>query len=84
MAGILKYGMPMSRYAEKFTDPYLRKVFPTFQYDWTDTPTFVHLNMIGNCSSKNYGVIAGGSLEFAKAIAQRYGKLGGTINYGKK
>jgi phytoene dehydrogenase-like protein len=44
----------------------------------------VHLNMIGNCSSKNYGVPEGGSLEFSKAIEARYRKLGGTVNYGKK
>lgn len=84
MTGILKYTMPMSKYAQKFSDPYLRKTFPTIQYDWTETPTMVHLNMIGNSSSKNYGVIAGGSLEFSKTIAERYLKLGGTIHYNKK
>ena len=84
MTSILKYGLPMSKYAEKFTDPFLRKTFPTIQYDWTETPTFVHLNMIGNCCSKNYGVPAGGSLEFSRAIEQRYRKLGGTVNYGKR
>jgi phytoene dehydrogenase-like protein len=84
MAGILRLGMPMSKYAEKFSDPYLRKTFPTIQYDWTDTPTFVHLNMIGNCSSKNYGVPEGGSLEFSKAIEARYRKLGGAVTYGAR
>lgn len=84
MTGILKLGMPMSKYAEKFTDPFLRKTFPTIQYDWTETPTFVHLNMIGNCCSKNYGVPAGGSLEFSRTIEQRYRKLGGAVNYGKR
>jgi hypothetical protein len=66
MMGIMKWGLPMSKYAEKFSDPFLNKTFPTIQYDWTDTPMFVHLNMIGNCCSKNYGVPAGGSLEFSK------------------
>lgn len=84
MTSIMKYGLTMSKYAEKFSDPFLKKTFPTIQYDWTDTPTFVHLNMIGNCSRKNYGVPAGGSLEFSKAIERRYHKLGGTVNYGKK
>jgi phytoene dehydrogenase-like protein len=84
MMGIMKWGLPMSKYAEKFSDPFLNKTFPTIQYDWTDTPMFVHLNMIGNCCSKNYGVPAGGSLEFSKAIEQRYRKLGGTVNYGKR
>jgi len=82
--GILKLGMSMSKYAQNFKDPFLRKTVPTIQYDRIETPTFVHLNMIGNCCSKNYGVIAGGSIEFSKAIEQRYRKLGGIINYGKK
>jgi phytoene dehydrogenase-like protein len=84
MATIMKYGLPMSKFTEKFQDPYMRKVFPTIQYDWTETPLFVHLNMIGNCHSQNYGVPEGGSLEFAKAIEQRYRKLGGTTNYNAK
>ncbi len=84
MATILKWGVLMSKFAQKFQNTYMCKVFPTIQYDWTETPLFVHLNMIGNCHSKNYGVPAGGSLEFAKAIEQRYKKLGGSINYNAK
>ncbi len=72
------------KFAQKFTDPYMRKVFPTIQYDWTETPLFVHLNMIGNCASQNYGVPEGGSLEFSKAIEQRYRKLRGAIHYNSK
>ena len=84
MVTIMKWQVPMSKYAEKFKNPYLRKVFPTIQYDWTETPTFIHLNMIGNCHSKNYGVPEGGSLEFSRAIELRYRKLGGVVNYGKR
>ena len=84
MMTVMKWQVPMSKYAQKFQNPYLRKVFPTIQYDWTETPTFVHLNMIGNCYSKNYGVPAGGSLEFSRAIEQRYVKLGGTMHYNSK
>ena len=84
VATIMKWQVPMSKYAQKFKNPYLRKTFPTVQYDWTETPTFVHLNMMGNCSSKNYGVPEGGSLEFSRAIEQRYRKLGGAVNYGKR
>ncbi len=84
MMTIMKWQLPMEKYAQKFKNPYLRKVFPTIQYDWTGTPLFVHLNMMGNCSSKNYGVPEGGSLEFSRAIEQRYRNLGGAINYGKR
>jgi phytoene dehydrogenase-like protein len=78
---LARLGTPMKVYAEKFTNPFLRKAFPTIQYDWTDTPMFVHLNMIGNCHAKNYGVPVGGSLEFSKAIEQRYERLGGKVHY---
>ncbi len=78
---LARLGTPMKVYAEKFKDPFLRKMFPTIQYDWTDIPLFVHLNMIGNCYAKNYGVPAGGSLEFSKVIEQRYQRLGGKIHY---
>jgi phytoene dehydrogenase-like protein len=84
MATIMKWQIPMSKYAQKFKNVYIRKVFPTVQYDWTENPTFVHLNMMGNCSSKNYGVPEGGSLEFSRAIEQHYRKLGGAVNYGKR
>jgi phytoene dehydrogenase-like protein len=84
MATLMKYGLPISQFAQKFQDPFMRKVFPTIQYDWIETPLFVHLNMMGNCHSQNYGVPEGGSLEFAKAIEQKYRKLGGTINYNAK
>lgn len=39
---------------------------------------------MGNCNSQNYGVPMGGSLEFSRAIEQRFQKLGGTIHYGKR
>ncbi|MCW4010118.1 MAG: NAD(P)/FAD-dependent oxidoreductase [Candidatus Bathyarchaeota archaeon] len=78
---LARLGAPMKVYAEKFKNPFLRKAFPTIQYDWPDTPVFVHLNMIGNCDAKNYGVPVGGSLEFSKAIEQRYRRLGGELNY---
>ena len=81
MMGLMKWQLPISKYALKFKNPYMRKVFPTIQYDWVDTPLFVHLNMIGNCYSKNYGTPEGGSLEFSRAIEQRYRKLNGEINY---
>ncbi|MCW4019139.1 MAG: NAD(P)/FAD-dependent oxidoreductase [Candidatus Bathyarchaeota archaeon] len=78
---LARLGKPMKTYAEKFKDPFLRKTFPTIQYDWTDVPVFLHLNMLGNCHSKNYGVPAGGSLDFSKAIEQRYRRLGGDVEY---
>jgi phytoene dehydrogenase-like protein len=84
MAAIMKYNVSMSKYAEKFQDSYMRKAFSTIQYDWTETPLLIHLNMIGNCHSNNYGVLKGGSLELSRAMEQRYKKLGGTLHYNAK
>jgi phytoene dehydrogenase-like protein len=81
---LMKWTKSLRKFAEKFKDPFMRKAFPTIQYDWPDIPTFIHLNMIGNCHSKNYGVPEGGSLEFSKAIARRYSSLGGTIFYSSR
>jgi phytoene dehydrogenase-like protein len=71
----------MKKYAEKFKDPFLRKAFPTIQYDSPETPMLAHLNILGNSHTQNYGIPVGGSLEFSKTIEKRYLKLGGTINY---
>jgi phytoene dehydrogenase-like protein len=84
MMGLMKWQLPMAKFAEKFHNKFMHKSFPTIQYDWTDTPLFVHLNMIGNCYSHNYGVPEGGSFEFSRAIEQRYRRLSGVVNYNSK
>jgi phytoene dehydrogenase-like protein len=81
---LMKWRLPMKEYAVKFKDPFLRKAFPTIQYDSPDTPMLAHLNILGNSHTRNYGVPIGGSLEFSQAIEKRYLKLGGRINYNSR
>ncbi len=80
---IARWGrVTMKQYAGGFRDPFLRRAFPTVQYDWPDIPVVLHLNILSQCSARNYGFPKGGSLAFAQSIAQRFTDLGGTIHYG--
>ena len=81
---LMRWQDSMSHFAKNFQNQYMRNVFPTIQYDQTETPLFIQLNMLGNCSAHNYGVPEGGSLEFSRSIEQRYLKLNGTVNYSSK
>lgn len=79
---ILRWGSPtMADVGTRFRDPFLRKAFPTIQYDWPDIPAMLHLNMLAQCSRHNYGFPLGGSLPFSQAIERRFRNLGGEISY---
>ena len=84
LSTLMKWRISMKKFAGKFKDPFLRKIFPTIQYDSPATPMLAHLNIMGNSHTRNYGVPAGGSLEFSRAIQKKYCKLGGTITYNAK
>lgn len=82
MIRIMKRGkIAMVEYAKNFNDPLLRKFFPTFQYDWGDTPVMLHLNILAGSRQKRYGWYPEGSLAFSTAIAHRLTALGGEICY---
>jgi phytoene dehydrogenase-like protein len=68
--------------AERFRSPFLRRAFPTIQYDWVEIPAIVHVNLLAQCAARNYGFPAGGSLAFARSIEKRFRELGGEITYG--
>jgi phytoene dehydrogenase-like protein len=79
---ILRWAGPsMEEVGTRFRDPFLRKAFPTIQYDWPDIPAMIHLNMLAQCSRRNYGFPIGGSLPFSQAIERRFRELGGKISY---
>jgi len=71
----------LKRYATRFTDPFLRKAFPTVMYDSEDAPMLFLLNFLAWMHNRDLGWSVGGSLEFSKAIASRYQELGGTFRY---
>lgn len=84
LISLMKWRGQMKKFAGKFKDPFLRKTFPTIQYDRPDNPMLVHLNILGNCHTRNYGVPAGGLFEFSRAIEKRYCRLGGAMNYNAR
>ena len=74
----------MSQFADRFSDPFLQKAFPVIQYGLPDVPLFIHLNFMAWCAKEALGWPKGGSLVFAKAIEDRYLRLGGRVEYNKR
>lgn len=74
----------MGEAGDFFEDPFLRRAFPTIQYDWPEIPVLIHLNLLAQCVRRNYGFPAGGSLAFARSIEERFRSLGGTASYGAR
>jgi phytoene dehydrogenase-like protein len=73
-------------FAQRFKNPFLRQVFPlavNLQND-LDFPMLAFLMSLGWMDQKVVGYPVGGSLEFARAIEQRYLALGGEIHYGSR
>jgi phytoene dehydrogenase-like protein len=80
-----KYGKTtLEQFAEKFKNPFLRKVFPTVQYDFPNIPMMVHLNFLAGSHNRILGWPKGGSLAFARALESRYRSLGGQIEYNSR
>ncbi len=80
--GSLKQGMNTTagEYAERFKDPFLRRVFPLI-YGGADLPMIVYFMFMGSLHAQDSGVPRGGSLAFAQAIERRYRNLGGQVHY---
>lgn len=79
---VVKWMKPsLAEFAQRFSDPFLRRAFPYVQYDMPATPTGAHLNMIAGMSRGDCGWPVGGSLAFARAIERRYRALGGQVHY---
>lgn len=75
------FPITLDQFATRFKDPFLRRAFPTLQYDFAGIPMAVHLSFVSGCAARTLGWPAGGSLEFSRAIARRYESLGGQIHY---
>jgi phytoene dehydrogenase-like protein len=82
MPALVKWGkVTLAQFAERFRHPLLRQAFPTVQYDFPGVPVVVHLNFLAGCHAHILGWPEGGSLAFARSIAQRYEDLGGEVHY---
>ncbi len=79
---LLKYGSTtMEQFAERFTDPFLRRAFPTIVYDWPQIPMVMLLTFLSRTHIGDYGWPAGGSIALARAMEKRFVGLGGSIRY---
>jgi len=67
-------------FAKRFSDPFLREAFP-LSFDLPDFSIMGMLMTLAWMHNKVAGYPIGGSLEFSRAIEQRYLSLGGEIHY---
>jgi len=82
---ILKWmKMNMRTYAEKFSDPFLKKAFAELIYSNPDGPLFFHLLRHAGGMNGDIQWPVGGADEFARSIERRYLALGGKVHYRSK
>ncbi len=67
-------------FATRFRDPFLRKAVPEL-FGWPQIPMMGGLSLLAAMSTRNAGVPAGASLEFARTLEKRYRELGGELHY---
>ncbi len=79
---LAKYGqLPIEKFAENFSDPFLKKAIPTMQYDIEGVPTVVPLIFLAYFSKGDGGWPIGGSMALSKNIERRYLSFGGEVTY---
>lgn len=76
--------MDMRCFAERFSDPFLRKAFAELVYSNPDGPLFFHLLRHAGGLDGDIRWPVGGAAEFAKSIERRYLALGGKVNYSSQ
>jgi len=82
MPSILKWmKMNMRTFAERFSDPFLRKAFALLIYANPDAPLFFHFMRHAGGMNGDIQWPVGGAAEFAKSIERRYLALGGKVHY---
>jgi phytoene dehydrogenase-like protein len=74
----------MRNFAERFSDPFLKKAFSLLVYSQPDGPVFFHLLRHAGGLSGDLQWPVGGATEFAKSIERRYLALGGKVRYGSR
>ena len=74
----------MRDFAERFSDPFLKKAFALLVYSNPDAPLFFHLLRHAGGLSGDIQWPVGGATEFAKSIEGRYLALGGKAHYSSR
>lgn len=73
---------PMHTFADRFTDPLLRRAFRNIFFQDPQTfPVLPYLFNMAAAHNRNAGFPQGGSLGLARSIESRYTGLGGQISY---
>ncbi len=82
IGALMKYSkITLKDYAEKFSDPFLRKAYATIQYDIPDVPVVISLIFLATLNNGDGGWPIGGSMALSSNIEKRYLELGGEIAY---
>ena len=85
LGALMKYSkITLKDYAEKFSDPFLRKAFATIQYDIPEVPVVLSLIFLATLNNGDGGWPIGGSMAISKNMEKRYRELGGEIAYRSK
>jgi phytoene dehydrogenase-like protein len=85
MRPAMKYSkIPLKEYANKFSDPFLRKAFSTIQYDIQEVPVLVPIIFLSMLSIGDAAWPIGGSAALSRNIEKRYIELGGQVHYNSK
>jgi len=85
MLSIRKWAkLNMRNYAERFSDPFLKKAFAQLVYSEPNGPLFFHLLRHAGGLSGAIQWPVGGAAAFAKSIERHYLALGGKVRYGSR
>ncbi len=78
------FRLTMQQFAERFSNPFLKKAFPLLEYSIPLAPFFLHLAKHAYGFNKDIAWPVGGSSAFARSIEKRYKELGGEVHYRQK
>jgi phytoene dehydrogenase-like protein len=85
MSSVMKFSkITLKDYAQKFSDPFLRKAFSTIQYDIEEVPVLVPMIFLSMLTVGDAGWPIGGSAALSGNIEKRYLDLGGEVHYNSK
>ena len=85
MLPLLSYfRLTMQQFAQRFSNPFLKKTFPLLEYSIPSVPFITHLAKHAYGFNRDIAWPVGGSLAFARSIEKRYKELGGEVHYHQK
>src|SRR5450759_2231383 len=74
------FNLTMQQFAERFSNPFLKKAFPHLEYSIPFAPFILHLAKHAYGFNRDIAWPVGGSSAFARSIEKRYKELGGEVH----